>query len=84
MSSGTLLMDSILTFILSETMMVIAALVLVGCIIALVKLRRKPCPLRTVCILLAVVCALYLIAIGVLVFLFDSSHPPAPPSPAMP
>ena len=84
MSTGTLLADSILTFFLSEAMMVIAALVFVGCIIVLVKLRHKPCTLRRACIVLAVVCALYLIAIGALVFLFDSSHPPAPPSPAMP
>ena len=84
MSSGTLFMDSILAFFLSETMMVIVALAFVGCIITLVKLRHKPCTLRRVCMVLAVVFALYLIAIGILVFAFDSSKPPAPPAPALP
>ena len=84
MSTGILSTDSILTFILSETMMVIVALAFVGCIIALVKLRRKPCTLRRVCMVLAVLFALYLIAIGILVFAFDSSKPPAAPAPAMP
>lgn len=84
MSTGILSTDSILTFILSEAMMVIVALAFVGCIIVLVKLRHKPCTLRRVCVVLAVVFALYLIAIGILVFAFDSSKPPAATVTALP
>ena len=68
MSTGLGLSEFLLSLLLSEGAMIAAALILIACIVVFIRCKGRR-TLRTVCAVLGLCCAVYLLLMGILVYL---------------
>ena len=68
MSTGLGLSEFFLSLLLSEGTMIAAALILIACIVVFIRCKGRS-TLRTVCAVLGLCCAVYLLLMGILVYL---------------
>lgn len=68
MSTGLGLSEFLLSLLLSEGTMIAAAMILLVCIVVFVSCKKRRI-LRIVCAVLGLCCAVYLLLMGILVYL---------------